>query len=196
MFIVCLSFSSLHWSSLFFFITPFPLCLFLSRILCGLAFFSFFSLYPLSDRTAAHKDVCFQEVDEDLICTMPRPGLAVTYSECCCHYGHGWGPECRTCPQRNSGELTVIPLKSHRGRSFPLRNAGTLTLVPLKSHSGCCFLLRNVGSLTLVPLRNSGKLKNSTNQYLWRVLFPTSKLCATSNTPHVLHGEHFPSEAS
>ncbi|KAB5522699.1 hypothetical protein PHYPO_G00162480 [Pangasianodon hypophthalmus] len=54
------------------------------------------------DRTAAHKDVCFQEVDEDLICTMPRPGLAVTYSECCCHYGHGWGPECRTCPQRNS----------------------------------------------------------------------------------------------
>ncbi|TSP36062.1 Latent-transforming growth factor beta-binding protein 3 [Bagarius yarrelli] len=55
-----------------------------------------------ADRTAAHKDVCFQEVDEDLICTVPRPGLAVTYSECCCHYGHGWGPECRTCPQRNS----------------------------------------------------------------------------------------------
>ncbi|KAK2816610.1 hypothetical protein Q7C36_022881 [Tachysurus vachellii] len=54
------------------------------------------------DRTAAHKDVCFEEVDEDLICTVPRPGLAVTYSECCCHYGHGWGPECRTCPQRNS----------------------------------------------------------------------------------------------
>ncbi|XP_062844572.1 latent-transforming growth factor beta-binding protein 3 isoform X2 [Trichomycterus rosablanca] len=54
------------------------------------------------DRTAAHKDVCFQEVDEDLICTMPRSGLAVTYSECCCHYGHGWGPECRTCPRRNS----------------------------------------------------------------------------------------------
>ncbi|KAM9441267.1 latent-transforming growth factor beta-binding protein 3 isoform 2-T2 [Clarias gariepinus] len=54
------------------------------------------------DRTAAHKDVCFQEVDEDMMCSMPRPGLAVTYSECCCHYGHGWGPECRTCPQRNS----------------------------------------------------------------------------------------------
>uniref|UniRef100_A0A8C9WFI6 Latent transforming growth factor beta binding protein 3 n=1 Tax=Scleropages formosus TaxID=113540 RepID=A0A8C9WFI6_SCLFO len=55
------------------------------------------------DRTAAHKDVCFLQVDEDLICSMPQKGLVVTYSECCCHYGRGWGPECRTCPQRNSG---------------------------------------------------------------------------------------------
>uniref|UniRef100_A0A8L0DUI7 Latent transforming growth factor beta binding protein 3 n=1 Tax=Oncorhynchus mykiss TaxID=8022 RepID=A0A8L0DUI7_ONCMY len=54
------------------------------------------------DRTAAHKDVCFLQVDEDLICSQPRNGLVVTYSECCCHYGRGWGPECRTCPQRNS----------------------------------------------------------------------------------------------
>ncbi|XP_056093863.1 latent-transforming growth factor beta-binding protein 3 isoform X1 [Rhinichthys klamathensis goyatoka] len=54
------------------------------------------------DRTAAHKDICFQEVDEDLMCTMPRNELTVTYSECCCHYGRGWGPECRTCPNRNS----------------------------------------------------------------------------------------------
>uniref|UniRef100_A0A8C9TRW5 Latent transforming growth factor beta binding protein 3 n=1 Tax=Scleropages formosus TaxID=113540 RepID=A0A8C9TRW5_SCLFO len=55
------------------------------------------------DRTAAHKDICFLQVDEDLICSMPRNGHMVTYSECCCHYGRGWGPECRTCPQRNSG---------------------------------------------------------------------------------------------
>uniref|UniRef100_A0A9J7Z310 Latent transforming growth factor beta binding protein 3 n=2 Tax=Cyprinus carpio TaxID=7962 RepID=A0A9J7Z310_CYPCA len=54
------------------------------------------------DRTAAHKDICFREVDEDLMCTMPRNELTVTYSECCCHYGRGWGPECRTCPNRNS----------------------------------------------------------------------------------------------
>uniref|UniRef100_A0A8B9KIH5 Latent transforming growth factor beta binding protein 3 n=1 Tax=Astyanax mexicanus TaxID=7994 RepID=A0A8B9KIH5_ASTMX len=57
-------------------------------------------------------DVCFQEVDEDLICSIPRNGLTVTYSECCCHYGRGWGPECRTCPQRNSGEPTCIVLHS------------------------------------------------------------------------------------
>uniref|UniRef100_A0A8C7UU45 Latent transforming growth factor beta binding protein 3 n=1 Tax=Oncorhynchus mykiss TaxID=8022 RepID=A0A8C7UU45_ONCMY len=48
-------------------------------------------------------DVCFLQVDEDLICSHPRNGLVFTYSECCCHYGRGWGPECRTCPQRNSG---------------------------------------------------------------------------------------------
>uniref|UniRef100_A0A673N5P8 Latent-transforming growth factor beta-binding protein 3-like n=1 Tax=Sinocyclocheilus rhinocerous TaxID=307959 RepID=A0A673N5P8_9TELE len=58
---------------------------------------------PQDYRTAAHKDICFQEVDEDLMCTMPQNELTVTYSECCCHYGRGWGPECRTCPNRNSG---------------------------------------------------------------------------------------------
>ncbi|XP_029029787.1 latent-transforming growth factor beta-binding protein 3 isoform X2 [Betta splendens] len=54
------------------------------------------------DRTAAHKDVCFLQVDEGLICSEPRNGMVVTYSECCCHYGRGWGPECNTCPSRNS----------------------------------------------------------------------------------------------
>ncbi|XP_044079100.1 latent-transforming growth factor beta-binding protein 3 isoform X5 [Siniperca chuatsi] len=54
------------------------------------------------DRTAAHKDVCFLQVDEGLICSEPRSGMVVTYSECCCHYGRGWGPECNTCPPRNS----------------------------------------------------------------------------------------------
>ncbi|KAM6906896.1 latent-transforming growth factor beta-binding protein 3 isoform 4-T4 [Xenentodon cancila] len=54
------------------------------------------------DRTAAHKDVCFVQVDEGLICSMPINDVVVTYSECCCHYGRGWGPECNTCPPRNS----------------------------------------------------------------------------------------------
>ncbi|XP_041864408.1 latent-transforming growth factor beta-binding protein 3 isoform X5 [Melanotaenia boesemani] len=54
------------------------------------------------DRTAAHKDVCFVQVDEGLICSEPVKDLVVTYSECCCHYGSGWGPECNTCPPRDS----------------------------------------------------------------------------------------------
>uniref|UniRef100_A0AAZ3SBY0 Latent-transforming growth factor beta-binding protein 3 n=1 Tax=Oncorhynchus tshawytscha TaxID=74940 RepID=A0AAZ3SBY0_ONCTS len=61
------------------------------------------TLEEQADRTAAHKDVCFLQVDEDLICSHPRNSPVFTYSECCCHYGRGWGPECRTCPQRNSG---------------------------------------------------------------------------------------------
>ncbi|CAL8399556.1 unnamed protein product [Boreogadus saida] len=60
------------------------------------------------DRTAAHKDVCFRQLDEDLICSMPHNDLVVTYSACCCHYGRGWGPECRTCPPRNSVFFTRL----------------------------------------------------------------------------------------
>uniref|UniRef100_A0A7N6AUX7 Latent-transforming growth factor beta-binding protein 3 n=1 Tax=Anabas testudineus TaxID=64144 RepID=A0A7N6AUX7_ANATE len=50
----------------------------------------------------SHKDVCFLQVHEGLICSEPRNGMVVTYSECCCHYGRGWGPECNTCPPRSS----------------------------------------------------------------------------------------------
>uniref|UniRef100_H3C340 Latent-transforming growth factor beta-binding protein 3 n=1 Tax=Tetraodon nigroviridis TaxID=99883 RepID=H3C340_TETNG len=57
-----------------------------------------------ADRTAAHKDVCFLHVDEGLICSQPKNDMVVTYSQCCCHYGRGWGPECNTCPPRHSGE--------------------------------------------------------------------------------------------
>ncbi|KAK1150938.1 latent-transforming growth factor beta-binding protein 3-like isoform X1 [Acipenser oxyrinchus oxyrinchus] len=54
------------------------------------------------DRTAAHKDVCFQYVGLDHMCSAPHNGPPVTYSDCCCHIGRGWGPECRTCPPRHS----------------------------------------------------------------------------------------------
>uniref|UniRef100_A0A8C1NUF5 Latent transforming growth factor beta binding protein 3 n=1 Tax=Cyprinus carpio TaxID=7962 RepID=A0A8C1NUF5_CYPCA len=59
-----------------------------------------------------HKDICFEEVDEDHMCTMPQNDLTVTYSECCCHYGRGWGPECRTCPNRNSGKRHLFEIQS------------------------------------------------------------------------------------
>nr|XP_020454610.1 latent-transforming growth factor beta-binding protein 3 isoform X3 [Monopterus albus] len=59
-----------------------------------------------ADRTAAHKDVCFLQVDEGLLCSEPRNRM--TYSECCCHYGRGWGPECNTCPSRNSEMFTRL----------------------------------------------------------------------------------------
>lgn len=62
--------------------------------------------FVLPDRTAAHKDVCFLHVDEGLICSQPKNDMVVTYSQCCCHYGRGWGPECNTCPPRHSGERT------------------------------------------------------------------------------------------
>lgn len=64
---------------------------------------AFILTFILPDRTAAHKDVCFLNVDEGLICSQPKNDMVVTYSQCCCHYGRGWGPECNTCPPRHSG---------------------------------------------------------------------------------------------
>uniref|UniRef100_A0AAR2JRS0 Latent transforming growth factor beta binding protein 3 n=1 Tax=Pygocentrus nattereri TaxID=42514 RepID=A0AAR2JRS0_PYGNA len=72
---------------------------------------------------SAHKDVCFGEVDEDLICSMPRNDLTVTYSECCCHYGRGWGPECRTCPQRNSGKPAAVLQSSSENNPRQMRDS-------------------------------------------------------------------------
>lgn len=72
-----------------------------------------------SDRTAAHKDVCFRQVDEGFICSQPTKNMAVTYSECCCHYGHGWGPECNTCPPRDSGERATVTYSSYRWLMTP-----------------------------------------------------------------------------
>lgn len=67
----------------------------------------FLSFFPSLDRTAAHKDVCFTRIEEGWICSEPQ-NRVVTYSECCCHFGRGWGPECNSCPPRNSGELLKI----------------------------------------------------------------------------------------
>lgn len=59
------------------------------------------------DRTAAHKDVCFTRIEEGWICSEPQ-NRVVTYSECCCHFGRGWGPECNSCPPRNSAMFSHL----------------------------------------------------------------------------------------
>ncbi|MBN3291627.1 LTBP3 protein, partial [Polypterus senegalus] len=56
------------------------------------------------DRTAANRDICVHYLGEDLMCNTPLNGQALTYSECCCHFGTGLGPECRTFPPHNSGK--------------------------------------------------------------------------------------------
>ncbi|MBN3285489.1 LTBP3 protein, partial [Polyodon spathula] len=75
------------------------------------------------DRTAAHRDVCFQYVGLDHMCSAPHNGPPVTYSECCCHIGRGWGPECRTCPPRHS----EVQFLSQEGESSEVQ---FLTLSP------------------------------------------------------------------
>lgn len=70
--------------------------------------------FILPDRTAAHKDVCFLHVDDGLMCRQPKKDMVVTYSQCCCHYGRGWGPECNNCPPRHSGERTKKKTKKKK----------------------------------------------------------------------------------
>ncbi|XP_078103309.1 latent-transforming growth factor beta-binding protein 4 isoform X2 [Sander vitreus] len=46
--------------------------------------------------------VCWQQVTADLVCQSPLLGAQVTYTDCCCLYGEGWGMECALCPPTDS----------------------------------------------------------------------------------------------
>ncbi|XP_031162558.2 latent-transforming growth factor beta-binding protein 4 isoform X1 [Sander lucioperca] len=46
--------------------------------------------------------LCWQQVTADLVCQSPLLGAQVTYTDCCCLYGEGWGMECALCPPTDS----------------------------------------------------------------------------------------------
>uniref|UniRef100_A0A8C3SIW0 Latent transforming growth factor beta binding protein 3 n=1 Tax=Chelydra serpentina TaxID=8475 RepID=A0A8C3SIW0_CHESE len=50
------------------------------------------------DRAADRRDICWQHRGEDSMCASPLNGYHLTYEECCCRYGKGWGFQCRACP--------------------------------------------------------------------------------------------------
>lgn len=47
--------------------------------------------------------VCWQHVTADLVCQSALQGPHVTFTDCCCFYGEGWGMQCALCPPANSG---------------------------------------------------------------------------------------------
>ncbi|XP_037123275.1 LOW QUALITY PROTEIN: latent-transforming growth factor beta-binding protein 1-like [Syngnathus acus] len=49
--------------------------------------------------------VCWQTVSAELMCQSPLLGAQVTFSDCCCLYGQGWGMECALCPQSDSDDF-------------------------------------------------------------------------------------------
>lgn len=51
--------------------------------------------------------LCWQHVTADLVCQSPLLGPQVTFMDCCCLYGEGWGMECALCPQQDSGKNFV-----------------------------------------------------------------------------------------
>ncbi|XP_067101951.1 LOW QUALITY PROTEIN: latent-transforming growth factor beta-binding protein 4 [Osmerus mordax] len=48
---------------------------------------------------------CWQHVTADLVCQSPLLGGQVTFTECCCLYGEGWGLQCALCPARDSEDF-------------------------------------------------------------------------------------------
>ncbi|XP_055369679.1 latent-transforming growth factor beta-binding protein 1-like [Betta splendens] len=42
--------------------------------------------------------VCWQHLSADMMCQSPLLGAQLTYVDCCCLYGVGWGMECAICP--------------------------------------------------------------------------------------------------
>ena len=38
------------------------------------------------------------------MCAGPLAGPALTFDDCCCRQGRGWGAQCRPCPPRGAGE--------------------------------------------------------------------------------------------
>uniref|UniRef100_A0A8C8CBR5 Latent-transforming growth factor beta-binding protein 4 n=1 Tax=Oncorhynchus tshawytscha TaxID=74940 RepID=A0A8C8CBR5_ONCTS len=62
---------------------------------------------------------CWQFVTADLVCQSPLLGGQVTFTECCCLYGEGWGLHCALCPARDSGTtgLTIHSLMRYYGHA-------------------------------------------------------------------------------
>uniref|UniRef100_UPI0037E812CD latent-transforming growth factor beta-binding protein 4 n=1 Tax=Semicossyphus pulcher TaxID=241346 RepID=UPI0037E812CD len=52
--------------------------------------------------------VCWQHVTADLVCQSPLLGAQVTFMDCCCLYGEGWGMECALCPSSDSEDYASL----------------------------------------------------------------------------------------
>ncbi|XP_058016276.1 latent-transforming growth factor beta-binding protein 3 isoform X3 [Ahaetulla prasina] len=55
------------------------------------------------DKVTDRRDVCWQLRGEDGMCSSPFGGQQLTYEECCCRHGKGWGYQCHACPPRSPG---------------------------------------------------------------------------------------------
>ncbi|XP_044210689.1 latent-transforming growth factor beta-binding protein 2 isoform X1 [Thunnus albacares] len=55
-----------------------------------------------------NQSVCWQHVTADLMCQSPLLGAQVTFMDCCCLYGEGWGMECALCPSSDSEDYASL----------------------------------------------------------------------------------------
>ncbi|XP_067363392.1 latent-transforming growth factor beta-binding protein 4 isoform X2 [Channa argus] len=62
--------------------------------------------------------VCWQHLSADMMCQSPLLGAQVTYVDCCCLYGVGWGMECAICPPSSYEDYYYL-CSSVRAPVFP-----------------------------------------------------------------------------
>ncbi|XP_053176279.1 latent-transforming growth factor beta-binding protein 4 [Scomber japonicus] len=55
-----------------------------------------------------NQSLCWQHVNADLMCQSPLIGGHVTFTDCCCLYGEGWGLECALCPPPDTEEYANL----------------------------------------------------------------------------------------
>ncbi|XP_063299187.1 latent-transforming growth factor beta-binding protein 1 isoform X2 [Pelobates fuscus] len=63
------------------------------------------------------QDLCWQDLNEDFVCSRPLVGKQTTYTECCCLHGEAWGMQCALCPMKDSedyAQLCNIPVQRYR----------------------------------------------------------------------------------
>ncbi|XP_076027506.1 latent-transforming growth factor beta-binding protein 4-like isoform X2 [Genypterus blacodes] len=51
---------------------------------------------------------CWQHVTADLVCQSPLLGAQVTFIDCCCLYGEGWGLQCALCPKADTEDYATL----------------------------------------------------------------------------------------
>ncbi|XP_069874197.1 latent-transforming growth factor beta-binding protein 3 isoform X1 [Dipodomys merriami] len=58
------------------------------------------------------REVCWSQRGEDGMCVGPLAGPALTFDDCCCRQGRGWGTQCRPCPPRSAASQAQCPSQS------------------------------------------------------------------------------------
>ncbi|XP_030599886.1 latent-transforming growth factor beta-binding protein 4 isoform X2 [Archocentrus centrarchus] len=65
--------------------------------------------------------VCWQHVTADLMCQSALRGAQVTFTDCCCLYGQGWGMSCALCPATDADAYARMCSSVPPPRLFPER---------------------------------------------------------------------------
>uniref|UniRef100_A0A452S4F8 Latent transforming growth factor beta binding protein 3 n=1 Tax=Ursus americanus TaxID=9643 RepID=A0A452S4F8_URSAM len=69
-----------------------------------------------AERAPERRDVCWAQRGEDGMCAGPLTGPTLTFDDCCCRQGRGWGAQCRPCPPRSAG--SQCPTSQSESNSF------------------------------------------------------------------------------